>query len=142
MKRRHGVFGLVALLLAPGCIDFEATREAYCQSISPQSRAEICQDGPQVVSMTPARNAMDVVLDTTVTATFSEAVECDATGLAVFQDQASFPGTTVCTGTQADFTHPGTFFLSGRVYKVQVTPSIRDLQGMPALPLSWTFLTR
>lgn len=143
MTRGYGFVGLAALLLAPGCIDFEATREAYCQSISPQSRAEICQDGPRVFSMEPARNATDVALDAAVTVTFSEAVDCDPTGIALLLDQESVPGSTTCAGdTRAVFTHPASFFLSGRVYTVNVTSGIRDKQGTPALPLSWTFLTR
>lgn len=140
---RGRLLAAIAALLACACVNFDETRQKYCESVAPETRAEICQDGPQVIAFDPPRNATNIALDARITVTFDQAVECDAAGISLKQNDAPVSGTTTCPpgAMKAIFTPAGALF-TGRVYKVTVTSTVRNELHIPALPLSWTFTTR
>lgn len=140
---RGRLLAAIAALLACGCVDFDETRQKYCESVAPETRAEICKDGPQVVAIDPPRNATNIALDARITITFDQPVVCDAAGIGLKQNDVPVAGTTNCPAgaLKAIFT-PSAALFTGRVYKVTVTPTIKNDLGIPALPLSWTFTTR
>lgn len=140
---RGRLLAAIAALLAGACVNFDETRQQYCKTVAPETRAEICLDGPQVLSFTPFRNATNVeFVRAQITVTFDQEVGCDPAGISLKQNEMPVAGTTSCSAMQAVFT-PAADLFTGRVYKVTVTGSIKSkAEQIPALPLSWTFTTR
>lgn len=142
--RRPLLWMLGAGLLWAACIDFDASLQAFCASVTPERRAAVCRDGPQVVSESPESGATGVAWDAQPTVTFDQQVSCETAGLNLVQFTAGEPpvmGDTLCAADQAIFT-PSSPLLAGRVYKVYITGNITNDAGTPALDDSWTFTTR
>jgi hypothetical protein len=140
----------IADLLCCACVDFDETRRKYCESITPEKRAEICQDGPQVVATNPLNSADKVALSARITVTFNQAVVCDGAGIGLkrseFGVEVTVEGTTTCPAdaSQAIFT-PSMALLSMRSHKATLTQTIKNEQGIPVTaspPYSWTFTTQ
>ncbi len=99
---------------------------------------------PTVISTDPANNATGVVLNKTITATFSEAMDpltINATTFTVSQGATIIPGTISYSGTTASF-KPTSDLLSGLVYTATITTGAKNLAGTAlANNYVWTFTT-
>jgi len=98
---------------------------------------------PVVVATNPSHNAIAVPVNTTVTATFSEAVDpaTPASAFTVLQGTAATPGTVSFLGTSATFT-PAAKLGNKLTYTATLSTGIKDLAGNSlASPFTWTFIT-
>ena len=102
------------------------------------------EDGPTVISSTPANNAQGVATNATISVTFSEAVQAatiNATNifLKVASSGANVPGTIAFNGTTIATFTPSAPLASGTQYSFNVS-GVKDLAGnnMPA-PFVITF---
>ncbi len=96
------------------------------------------EDGPTVVSSTPANNAQGVATNAAVTVTFSEAVQAATINstnlfLKVTSSGANVPGTIAFNGTNIATFTPSAPLISGTQYSFNVS-GVKDLAGntMPA----------
>jgi len=86
---------------------------------------------PTIVSTSPADNAVDVVINGTVTVTFSKAMDCGTLSDATFQLETSgsaIPGNVTCSSSSAIFT-PSADLLVLTKYTATITKGIKDLAG-------------
>jgi hypothetical protein len=98
---------------------------------------------PLIVAETPASGSIDVAVNTTVTVTFSEAMNCAslAGALSVSGGSGSISGSVGCAGSTATFT-PAASLAYNTIYTATVTTGAKDVAGN-ALPnnFSWSFTT-
>ncbi len=99
---------------------------------------------PTVISTDPANNATGVVLNKTITATFSEAMDpltINATSFTLMQGTTVVPGTVTYTGTTASF-KPTINLLPNTVYTAMITTGAKNIAGTAlANNYVWTFTT-
>ncbi|MGA3009662.1 MAG: Ig-like domain-containing protein [Terracidiphilus sp.] len=100
---------------------------------------------PSVVSVTPALGAADVIINTTVTATFSEAMSAASINTTTFTvagpGGAAVAGTVAYSGTVATFT-PSAFLAYGTVYTATITTGATNSGGAHLITnYTWTFTT-
>ncbi len=97
---------------------------------------------PTILSTSPANLAPSVVANTTVSATFSEALNpATVTGAAftLMNGATPVPGTVTYSGTTATFT-PAAQLSPLTLYTATITTSVKDLAGNAmALPYTWSF---
>lgn len=99
---------------------------------------------PSVISTDPANLAVNVSLDKTISAVFSE--ELDITSInpnsfTLFQGTTNIPGNVSYTGVTAVL-NPTTLLLPGTEYTVVLTNEIKDLVGNAMVNnYTWTFTT-
>lgn len=100
--------------------------------------------GPSVLSTDPVHNAIDVVTDKIVSATFSEIMDPLTLTTATFtlrHGANSVEGVVTYMGTKAFFT-PVDILLPGTVYTANLTTGIKNPAGIPlAADYTWTFTT-
>jgi hypothetical protein len=100
---------------------------------------------PTVISTDPANNATGVLLNKTVTATFSMAMDpltINGTTFTLKQGAASIAGVVTYSGTTASF-NPDADLLSGKVYTATITTGAKNSGGTPmAANYVWTFTTK
>jgi hypothetical protein len=99
---------------------------------------------PTVTSTVPADDAVDIALNTNVTATFSEVMDPATISITTFtlkQGTTPITGTVSYTGTTAIF-NPTDNLLAGEVYTATVTTDAKDLANNAlAANKVWTFTT-
>ncbi len=99
---------------------------------------------PTVSSMDPANNTTDVVLNKTVTATFSmpmDPLTLTTTTFTVKQGTTVVAGTVSITGTMASF-KPTVPFTAGTVYLATITSGAKNVNGVSLQnDNTWTFTT-
>jgi len=100
---------------------------------------------PSVSSTSPANNQTNVAINSTVSATFSKAMDTTTVNSVTFiiKNSANNPinGTVSCNGTSSTFTPNGNFTYS-TTYTATITTGVKDLAGNP-MPgdYTWTFST-
>ncbi|AOP35959.1 hypothetical protein A0128_06910 [Leptospira tipperaryensis] len=98
---------------------------------------------PSISLVSPANTLTGVGINTSVSAVFSEAMNCATITTASFTltGGAAVPGTVTCAGTSATFT-PTAVLGYNTTYTANVTTTAKDLAGnsVPAL-YSWSFTT-
>jgi hypothetical protein len=98
---------------------------------------------PTVISVSPANGATDVSISTTVTATFSEAMDPSTINTTTFTLSNGGPvsGTVTYTNTTATFT-PSSPLAANTVYTATITTGVKDLAGNTmAANYIWDFAT-
>ncbi len=133
------VLGAAALLV--GCVNYPESGQTFCNTVTPGTRARVCEDGPTVVSLEPAQQAKDVSPRTLVTVTFNQGVSCPDAGITLQVNQVDggvVRGGIVCSNTKAVFT-PAESLLAGISYRAAVTEDVVNDAGTPVLPSSWVF---
>jgi hypothetical protein len=100
---------------------------------------------PTVQSTYPAAGATSIPVDSTIVATFSEAIDpatLNADSFTLLKDSAtSVPGTRTLVGNTARFT-PAQNLDPGASYTAELTMDIKDLAGNAlAAPHTWSFTT-
>ena len=100
---------------------------------------------PTVVSTTPASGATSVVINTTITATFSMAMNPATISTSTFTvtgpGGAAIPGTVTYSGTTATFT-PSAVLAYSSLYTATITTGAKDVGGVPLCPnYAWSFTT-
>jgi hypothetical protein len=99
---------------------------------------------PTVISTAPERGAFGVMLNRTVTATFSEALDPDtitSTSFVVFDGATPVPGAVSYAGITATF-DPNADLATGTVYTAIIRQTAADPAGNTlAADYSWTFTT-
>jgi len=98
---------------------------------------------PSVVSVTPAAGATDVIINTTVTATFSQAMRAASINTTTFTVAApggvAVAGAVTYTGTVATFT-PNAVLAYGTTYTATITTGATAPGGAPLIAnYVWTF---
>ncbi len=97
---------------------------------------------PTLLSVVPASGATGIVLNSKVTATFSEALDATTISAATFtlkQGTNVIAGVVTYTGTTATFT-PASPLTGGLSYTATITTGIKDLSGNAmAANYSWSF---
>ncbi len=139
--RQQCLAAAAAFAFGFGCVDYTVSQQEYCKSVTPSTRARVCEDGPKPTVLDPLNRAINVSPNAKVTATFDQAVYCSDAGLIVAfnSDAGTLAGLTECSGTKAIFTPSAPFVGGGRSYKATITEDIRNDAGTPALPSVWTF---
>ncbi|MEE9268914.1 MAG: Ig-like domain-containing protein [Candidatus Krumholzibacteria bacterium] len=95
---------------------------------------------PTVTSMSPAAGAMNVSLNTTISATFSEAVRASTVNATTFT-VGGVLGTVVLNGKVATFT-PSAALAESTPYTVTITTGVKDIAGNAlAADFVWSFTT-
>ena len=99
---------------------------------------------PSVITTDPANLATDVVLDKTVTADFSAAMDpltITGTTFTLMNGAVSVPGTVTYAGTTASF-NPTAELLPSTLYTATITTGAESLPGIPmASDYVWNFTT-
>lgn len=98
---------------------------------------------PTVSSTSPARGAADLAAGTTVSVTFSEAVDCATVtgGTFTLSGGGGVPGSVTCSGTTATFS-PAAALHGNTTYTATVSTGVRDVAGNAlAASYSWAFST-
>jgi hypothetical protein len=99
---------------------------------------------PTVSSTTPADNAIDVAVNTSITATFSEAMDASTITTATFfvdDGSSNIAGTVTYSDTTAKFT-PTTDLDYDTTYTATITIDAKDLAGNPLQDdYEWSFTT-
>jgi hypothetical protein len=99
---------------------------------------------PTVVSISPSRNANNVVVSTAITATFSQNMDTSTINAATFtlsNGTTNVPGTVTYNGTTATFT-PSITLALGATYTATITNGVRDAAGNAmSNNYSWSFTT-
>ena len=99
---------------------------------------------PTVLSTDPANNAVGVILNKVVAATFSVAMDpltLTATTFTLKQGATVIAGAVTYTGTTASFT-PAVALLPGTIYTGTITTGAKNVAGMPLISnYVWTFTT-
>lgn len=134
----------VFVLPAVGCVNFDDSRDVYCQTAKPAMRAQVCQNGPQVVTFEPANNAVGVALDAGLKVTFNQEILCGLGSIQLVPNTAGgteLAGVLTCNAAVATFT-PAKPMESGRVYKATLNETITNDAGTPTRSTSWMFTTR
>lgn len=98
----------------------------------------------QVISVTPLNNAIDVPVNSDVTATFNipmSAATVSNTTFTLMNGAISVPGVVTYTAPTATF-NPNSNLLEGVLYTATLTTSVRSALGIPLLTqYVWTFTT-
>ncbi|MBI4689247.1 MAG: Ig-like domain-containing protein, partial [Nitrospirae bacterium] len=99
---------------------------------------------PAVISISPANNTVGVAVNTTVTATFSEAMDASTINKSTFTLSSSsgdIAGTVTYNGTTATFT-PLSNLSNNTTYTATLTTGAKDLAGNAMVSnYTWTFNT-
>lgn len=99
---------------------------------------------PTVISTDPANNATDVLLNKTVTATFSEAMNpltINGSSFTIRNGASLVSGSVTYIGTTASFI-PSSALLPNTLYTATITTSAKNLAGVSiSNDYVWTFLT-
>ncbi|MBI4649974.1 Ig-like domain-containing protein [Candidatus Desantisbacteria bacterium] len=97
--------------------------------------------GPTVASTTPLDNAVDIALNSLITATFDEAMNASTITSSSFTLSGGITGTVGYSGTTATF-NPSTNFADSTKYTATITTSVKDAAGnaMEANHV-WSFTT-
>ncbi len=99
---------------------------------------------PTVISTVPDNNAISVAVSTTISATFSEAIDgttVDASTFFVTDGVDNVVGTFNVAGSTATFT-PSSALADNTAYAAMVTTGVTDLAGNPlAADYTWVFTT-
>ncbi|MBM9498666.1 Ig-like domain-containing protein [Leptospira sp. 201903071] len=98
---------------------------------------------PTVSLVTPSNSLSGVGVNTSLSAVFSEFIDCSTLTTASFtlEGASGVPGTVSCLGTSATFT-PSANLAYNSVYSVDISTAVRDLAGNPmAGTYSWSFTT-
>jgi len=127
--RRAGAFSLAALIwLALACCGDD-------NGVKPDTKP------PTVVSTSPVADADDVMIGSTITATFSEEMKPSSISSATFTISGGVTGTVSYAGRTAVFT-PAADFVYGTDYMATITTGAQDLAGNGlTAPYVWTFTT-
>jgi hypothetical protein len=127
--RRAGAFSLAALIwLALACCGDD-------NGVKPDTKP------PTVVSTSPVAGADNVMIGSTITATFSEEMKPSSISSATFTISGGVTGTVSYAGRIAVFT-PAADFAYGTDYTATITTGAQDLAGNGlAAPYVWTFTT-
>ncbi len=96
---------------------------------------------PTVSSTSPTFNATNVAINTSITATFSEAMAAPTINTATFTLSGGITGTVTYSGTTATFT-PSSNLAGATTYTATITTGVTDSAGNAmAAPYTWTFTT-
>ena len=96
---------------------------------------------PTVFSTNPADTATNVAVNTTITATFSEAMDSSTINTSTFTLSGGVTGTVTYSGTTATFT-PSSNLAYNTTYTATVTTGVRDTSGNAmASNYTWSFTT-
>ena len=99
---------------------------------------------PTVISTIPANGVAVVAINTTITATFSEAMQSSSINTNTFtvsDSSGNISGTVSYSGTTATFT-PSANLDFNTIYKARITTGVRDLAGKAmAADYTWSFTT-
>lgn len=100
---------------------------------------------PTVISVTPANGAVGVILNTTVTATFSSVMASGTINTATFTvkgpGSTAVAGTVTLSGATATFT-PSSFLAANTLFVGTITTGATDPTGTPlAANFTWSFTT-
>jgi hypothetical protein len=138
--------------LLPGIV-FTATLTAGVQNtagtglISPYVWTFTTDTQPAVIATLPSNGATGVLLNQSISATFSKTMNCAtlyapaATFTLAGPGGTSVAGTVSCTGNGAIFT-PSSPLVANTLYTATITTGATDLQGVPtASNYVWTFKT-
>jgi len=98
---------------------------------------------PTVISTSPANGEMGVALTTTVTATFSETIDCSTVNSTTFLLSSGMgsvtPSQVTCSGNTATFT-PSSNLSYNTTYTATITTGVKDLAGNAMTSnYSWSF---
>ncbi len=111
---------------------------------SNEANATTSATAPTVSSTTPADNATGVAVNTTITATFSEAMDSSTITADTFlvSGSANIAGTVTYSGTMATFT-PTTALDYDTTYTATITTGAKDLAGNGLeADYTWSFTTQ
>ena len=99
---------------------------------------------PSVASVTPAQGTTDVIINATITATFSEAMSAasiNTTTFTVTDSSGAVAGAVTYSGTVATFT-PSAFLAYGTIYTATITTGTASPGGTHLITnYVWTFTT-
>lgn len=96
---------------------------------------------PTVISTSPPDQAVEVAVNSVITATFSEVMSAGTITNTSFTLSNGATGTVAYSGTRAVFT-PATILAFATTYTATITTAATDLAGNPlAAPYSWVFIT-
>ncbi|MBI4691319.1 MAG: Ig-like domain-containing protein, partial [Nitrospirae bacterium] len=115
-----------------------------CESFAQGSFVYSAPDttAPTVISTSPVNGGFDIPRTTTITATFSETVDCSTVNDTTFLlswGGGSVAGTITCSGDTATFT-PSTGLSYNTTYTASITTGVKDLAGNAMTSnYSWTF---
>jgi hypothetical protein len=113
-------------------------------SINGNTNVIVTESAPTVNSVLPANTATGVPLNSSVSATFSKALNpltIDATTFVLTQGTIPVTGTVTYSGKVAIF-KPNPSFVSGLLYTATVTKGVKDLLGNAfASDYTWSFTT-
>ena len=125
----------------------------YCYTVTAYNdygTAENCPEAcaqtmgpPVVISSTPYAGSTNVPVTTTVTATFSEAMDAATltTGTFTLTGSSAVAGTVSYSGNTATFT-PSSDLEKGKTYTATITTGVTDLDGIAMeANFSWSFTT-
>jgi len=97
---------------------------------------------PTVISVSPANGATDVALDTTVTATFSEAMNASTITTSSFTVGGVSGSVSYNSGTYTATFTPSAELAGDTTYTANLSTAITDAAGNPLAAYSWSFTTR
>ncbi len=96
---------------------------------------------PTIVATSPTSNATNVPISTSITATFSEAINSTTVTTTSFTLSSGITGTVVYSDKVATFT-PTTSLAAGTQYTATLSTAIKDQSGNPlSSTYSWNFTT-
>ncbi|MEZ4270395.1 MAG: Ig-like domain-containing protein [Myxococcota bacterium] len=96
---------------------------------------------PIVVSTDPAAGAVDVALNSTISATFSEVMDASSINSSTFSIDGGLTGSVSYDGATATFT-PDTPMSWSNTYTATISTDVTDLAGLPlSQEFSWSFST-
>lgn len=147
---RSGTLSLLALLLISGCGDDTAATSgdggagAGVSAGGSSSGGATNDSAPTVTATAPMDGAMDVTLNSNVTATFSEAMDAASITDAAFvlrQGDSVIPASVSYAGTVATL-NPEASLAANSTFTATVNTGATDLEGNPlAADETWTFET-
>jgi len=130
--------------MTTGVKDLAGNTMASNSSWTFTTAAAVDNTPPTVGSVSPAAGATGVVLNASVTANFSEAIDSLSVNTATFtlkNGSSTVPGTVSLSGATATF-KPSASLLSGTAYTAMLTTGIKDMAGNTlGSGYSWTFTT-
>ena len=130
--------------MTTGVKDLAGNTMASNSSWTFTTAAAVDNTPPTVGSVSPAAGATGVVLNASVTANFSEAIDALSVNTATFtlkNGSSTVPGTVSLSGATATF-KPSASLLSGTAYTAMLTTGIKDMAGNTlGSGYSWTFTT-
>ena len=142
--RTVGIFLMCcALLLVPASSMITGCGRVEFTPIQPPPVQDTTS--PEVLSVTPAKDATDISNSITPTVTFNEPMDASSVNASTFtlmdEDHSVVNAEVTCDGITAVLA-PSAELNSGTVYTVTVTGSVKDLAGNPMISyFSWSFTT-